>query len=152
MDIDIILDSIEQDEEDLLDTLDQLVHKQIWSAPSVTILSMRSKEKIGTVVYEDLDKDKRLHLHKVIAGQETQGHIGVSSALQIGSTIVFNMQAKLQLIFGHSDSAWERGRQQSVWIKSEPHHFCAKQPTSVTMNAHKAWLLSVQAQSQNKGE
>jgi len=162
LDIDIILDSLEQDEEETLDLLDQLVHKQIITVRSIgqdPTYSLQRK-KFGTVIYEDLDKEIRIQHHKTIASLlEVQGHLGVSSALQIGEHYRLAQEAgkAYQFLGTATLRLWERGLAvECIELnkKSAPLLREAKINLSHDDFLHtRLKFLSVQAQiSKNKGE
>ena len=114
LDIDVLLDCLEYDEEEILDILDQLVNKQILSIRNIGLDPQYhlTRRKFGSVIYEDIEEEKRLHLHKTIAKKlEQRGAIGVASVQQIGEHYRLAKEAgkAYQFLGSALLRLWERG-------------------------------------------
>ena len=114
MDIDTLLDCIEGDEEELLDSIDDLqktgfiLSHQIGIDPILEL----ARRKFGEVIYEDLPIARRITIHKKIATiLESRGVIGVSAAQQIGEHYRLAQESgkAYQFLATATLRLWERG-------------------------------------------
>ncbi|MEC7985715.1 MAG: hypothetical protein VX278_11170, partial [Myxococcota bacterium] len=114
LDVDIILDSLEEDEDLVLDNLERLEKRGVLSCRYIGMDPWYelARRKYGTIVYEEMNSQKRLSYHRSIAENlESRGSIGVSSAQQIGEHYRLAHEAgkAYQVLATATLRLWDRG-------------------------------------------